>query len=98
MNIKQIQSFVAVADTKSFSEAAQLMYTSVSQISKMVKSFEDELGHLPAKELHEPTPFPAPRKVFILTQDHGGEQARRYPKKSTITNAKMTNFRAFQYL
>lgn len=45
MNIKQIQSFVAVADTKSFSEAAQLMYTSVSQISKMVKSFEDELGH-----------------------------------------------------
>ena len=44
MNIKQIQSFVAVADTKSFSEAAQSMYISVSQISKMVKRLEDELG------------------------------------------------------
>ena len=45
MNIKQIQCFVAVADTKSFSDAAQLMYISVSQISKMVKGLEDELGH-----------------------------------------------------
>lgn len=45
MNIKQIQCFVAVADTKSFSEAARLMYISVSQISKMVKGLEDELGH-----------------------------------------------------
>ena len=45
MNIKQIQCFVAVADTKSFSEAAGLLYISVSQISKMVKGLEDELGH-----------------------------------------------------
>lgn len=46
MNIRQIQSFIAVADTKSFSEAAQLMYTSVSQISKLVKGFEEELGQV----------------------------------------------------
>ena len=46
MNIKQIQSFVAVADTKSFSEAAQSMYISVSQISKMIKGLEDELGQV----------------------------------------------------
>lgn len=46
MNIRQIQSFIAVADTKSFSEAARLMYTSVSQISKLVKSFEEELGQV----------------------------------------------------
>ncbi len=46
MNIRQIQSFIAVADTKSFSEAAKLMYTSVSQISKLVKGFEEELGQV----------------------------------------------------
>ena len=46
MNIRQIQSFIAVADTKSFSEAAQMMYTSVSQISKLVKSMEEELGQV----------------------------------------------------
>ena len=46
MNIRQIQSLIAVADTKSFSEAAQLMYTSVSQISKLVKGFEEELGQV----------------------------------------------------
>ena len=46
MNIRQIQSFIAVADTKSFSEAARLMYTSVSQISKLVKGLEEELGQV----------------------------------------------------
>ena len=35
-----------MADTKSFSEAAALMYTSVSQISKLVKGFEEELGQV----------------------------------------------------
>lgn len=46
MNIRQIQSFLAVADTKSFSEASKLMYTSVSQISKLVKGLEEELGQV----------------------------------------------------
>lgn len=46
MNIRQLQSFIAVADTKSFSEASKMMYTSVSQISKLVKSLEEELGQV----------------------------------------------------
>lgn len=46
MNIRQIQSFIAVADAGSFSEAAKLMYTSVSQISKLVKGLEEELGQV----------------------------------------------------
>ncbi len=46
MNIKQIQSFVAVADAGSFSEAAEWMYTSVSQISKLVKAIEEDVGYV----------------------------------------------------
>ncbi|MBS4899514.1 MAG: LysR family transcriptional regulator [Clostridiales bacterium] len=44
MDIKQIQAFISVVDTGSFNSAAKVLYTSVSQVSKQVKSLEEEVS------------------------------------------------------
>lgn len=43
MNINQIQYFLAIVKTKSFSEAAYDLFISQSSISKQIKALEDEL-------------------------------------------------------
>lgn len=44
MNINQIQYFLAIVKTQSFSEAAYDLFISQSSISKQIKALEDELG------------------------------------------------------
>lgn len=45
MNIHQIKTFLKVAETNSFSEAAHLLYLSQSNVSKHIMSLEKEFGH-----------------------------------------------------
>ena len=45
MEIKQIKYFVVAADVGSFSEAAKVLYTTQSSISKVICSLENELGY-----------------------------------------------------
>ncbi len=44
MDIRQLQAFVYVIDTGSFNDAAKNLFVSVSQISKRIKSLEEELS------------------------------------------------------
>lgn len=44
MDILQLKYFVAVADSGSFSEAAELMFSAQSTVSKQIASLEKELG------------------------------------------------------
>ena len=44
MDIRQLQAFVYVIDTGSFNYAAKNLFVSVSQISKRIKSLEEELS------------------------------------------------------
>lgn len=44
MELRQLQCMVACAKTKSFSKAAELLYTSQSNVSKTIASLEKELG------------------------------------------------------
>ncbi|MBR0092219.1 MAG: LysR family transcriptional regulator [Lachnospiraceae bacterium] len=44
MNLKQIEAFVAVADMKSFSKAASMLYLTQPTVSAHVSSLEEELG------------------------------------------------------
>lgn len=44
MELKQLQFLVVCAETQSFSKASALLYTSQSNVSKVIKSLEDELG------------------------------------------------------
>lgn len=43
-DLKQIQYFAACSQTESFSKAAEILYTTQSSVSKVIKSFEEELG------------------------------------------------------
>lgn len=45
MEIKQLKYFVVAADVGSFSEAAKVLYTTQSSISKVIASLERELGY-----------------------------------------------------
>ena len=45
MEIKQLKYFVVAADVGSFSEAAKLLYTTQSSVSKIIASLENELGY-----------------------------------------------------
>ncbi len=44
MDLKQLQYFVACAQTGSFSEAAKILYSTQPSVSKVIKSLEDALG------------------------------------------------------
>ena len=44
MNLKQLQYFVACAQTGSFSDAAKILYSTQPSVSKVIKSLEDTLG------------------------------------------------------
>lgn len=44
MNLKQIESFVAVADTKGFSQAASILYITQPTVSAHISSLESELN------------------------------------------------------
>ncbi|MBR1623566.1 MAG: LysR family transcriptional regulator, partial [Pseudobutyrivibrio sp.] len=45
MEIKQLKYFVVAADVGSFSEAAKVLYTTQSSISKVISTLEKELGY-----------------------------------------------------
>lgn len=45
MELRQLQCLVECAKTQSFSQAATLLFTTQSNVSKMISSLEDELGH-----------------------------------------------------
>lgn len=45
MELRQLQCLVECAKTQSFSQAAALLFTTQSNVSKMISSLEDELGH-----------------------------------------------------
>lgn len=44
IDIKQIQYFIACAEYGSFSAAAEILFTSQSNVSKAIKALEEELG------------------------------------------------------
>ncbi|MCJ7855618.1 LysR family transcriptional regulator [Lachnospiraceae bacterium NSJ-143] len=44
MELKQLEFFVACVETGSFNKAAEKLYTSQPNVSKVIKSFEKELG------------------------------------------------------
>lgn len=44
IEMKQLQFFVVCADLKSFSKAAEALYTTQPNVSKVIKSLEEELG------------------------------------------------------
>ena len=44
MDLKQLQYFIACAQTGSFSEAAKILYSTQPSVSKVIKSLEDTLG------------------------------------------------------
>lgn len=44
MDLKQLQYFVACAQTGSVSEAAKILYSTQPSVSKVVKALEDSLG------------------------------------------------------
>ena len=45
MEIKQLKYFVVAADVGSFSEAAKVLYTTQSSVSKVISTLEKELGY-----------------------------------------------------
>ena len=44
MDLKQLQYFVACAQTGSFSDAAKILYSTQPSVSKVIKALEDTLG------------------------------------------------------
>ena len=44
MDLKQLQSFVACAQSGSFSDAAKILYSTQSSVSKVIKTLENTLG------------------------------------------------------
>lgn len=44
MNLKQIETFITVANCLNFTKAAEELYMTQSSVSKLIKSLEDELG------------------------------------------------------
>lgn len=67
MELRQLQCLVACADTKSFSKAANTLFTTQSNVSKMISALEGELG----KKLFE-------RRQFGIELTEKGRQVYKY--------------------
>lgn len=44
MDMKEVRYFVACVETESFSKAAEILFTTQSSVSKVIKSMEEEIG------------------------------------------------------
>lgn len=44
MKLRHLRCFVVCADVNSFSEAAEILYTTQPNVSKVIRSLEEELG------------------------------------------------------
>ena len=73
MDLKQLQYFVACAQTGSFSDAAKILYSTQPSVSKVVKALEDALGMQLFERL--------PRGIRLTVQ---GQKVYQYA--SRITN------------
>ena len=73
MDLKQLQYFVACAQTGSFSDAAKVLYSTQPSVSKVIKSLEDTLGMQLFERL--------PRGIRLTVQGH-----KMYEYASKIIN------------
>lgn len=77
MNMKQIECFIALAETLNFTKASELCYVSQSAFSRLISSLEDELGcKLIARSKVNPRLTNAGERIYEqakLIQFHGTE-------------------------
>ena len=72
MDLKQLQYFVACAQAGSFSDAAKILYSTQSSVSKVIKALEDNLGMQLFERL--------PRGIRLTVQ---GQKVYRYACRIT---------------
>ena len=72
MDLKQLQFFVTCAQTGSFSDAAKILYSTQSSVSKVIKALEDNLGMQLFERL--------PRGIRLTVQ---GQKVYRYACRIT---------------
>lgn len=78
MELRQLRCLIACAQTKSFSKAAALLYTSQSNVSKTIASLENELGRI----LFD-------RRQHGIELTRKGEQVYRYALSTMECSAKI---------
>lgn len=89
MNQRQIESFLAVAETGNFTRAAERLYISQPAVSKQVLSLEDELGFsLLIREYHKNVQLTEAGKLYYdffhkVMEEYKAvyEQAQKYQQK-----------------
>ena len=89
MNQRQIESFMAVAETGNFTRAAERLYISQPAVSKLVLSLEEELGFsLLIREYHKDVQLTEAGKLYYdffhkVTEEYKEvyEQAQQYQQK-----------------
>lgn len=80
MELKQLRFLVTCAQTKSFSKAANLLFTAQSNVSKVIKSLEEELG----VELFE-------RKQYGIALTEDGQRVYEYARATLDSARKITD-------
>ena len=83
MDLKQLQYFVACAQTGSFSDAAKILYSTQPSVSKVVKALEDALGMQLFERL--------PRGIRLTVQ---GQKVYRYACRITNEIGALENMAA----
>ena len=85
MNLKQLEAFVRVAETKSFSAAAKQLYLTQPTVSAHIASLEKELGGL------EIGSWLAPRGGYFISFDSMDGCAKAIVAKAKEAGLVMTN-------
>ncbi|MFR4337022.1 MAG: LysR family transcriptional regulator [Lachnospira pectinoschiza] len=81
LEVKELQYFVVCADLSSFSRAAEVLYTTQPNVSKVVRSLEEKLGF---------EVFERDNRGIKLTRR--GRQAYEYAGKILEQNASLRRF------
>ncbi len=77
MNLKRLQSFARIVETRSFSDAAESLQLTQSAISKQIKALEDELGvPLLTRNTSSVEPTAIGRRVYDIAKGIAGDWER----------------------
>ena len=84
MNIDKLQTFKTLCETMSFTKTAEELYTSQPNVTKQIKSLEEELGYPLIERTHKSFTLTEYGKLFYSKSEHSVKEVETWRYYDTV--------------